>query len=711
MRILKRYLLPLLLLAAPSALAQSQPAQVTRVVVLPFDASASVSAYQIGLSTALVRALNEVPNIFAPAVGDAALVVQHATDAGADALQTVGSLFSADVIVSGSVSGSDQRVSAKLVLHRSSGDSTVTADAGTGSPAELARSAAAALVKALVPDVGAQTLSRVDDAAAQTPSLPSLGPVARAASRLPGVRAGDLATAAQLDGDSSWVQAEYARVLALGGDTTQGVKVAQQAVEAQPDDVEAQVVLGIVLSADGQQDAARAAFQKALDINPAQAVALTGIASVTADPAEAVADLEAAIDAYPRMVDAYIQLAALQNTPQKGLQALRRGEKALPESIPLRRAVLRRVLAAGDAKGALAYLQQAVQEPLAPTAGLYALARDLPPSVADGALALVREGEKAYPDDTSLKVAEADLLLRSGDYQGAQTILAPLHDSQASNAEIANLLAVAQARQGDVQGAQKTFESVMGTNDTARRALGKLYLAAGRAQSALDTLEPLVGQDSKDAQAITYYGIALSRIGKLDEAKTALKRALDLQPGLALADRAMSLIDQQANVTGGQTVTFNEKAGTAFQQGLYALEVQDYASAAEAFARSRAAGDTPLAAFYQGYALQLTGDARGALADYQVALKAFPDSDIVLNNVGYGHLQVGRYDLALDELGRAVDANPDNAQAHLNLGLTYYALGRYKDAVGAFDAAVAIDASLKDKIQQVYDAAQQKANP
>ena len=82
---------------------------------------------------------------------------------------------------------------------------------------------------------------------------------------------------------------------------------------------------------------------------------------------------------------------------------------------------------------------------------------------------------------------------------------------------------------------------------------------------------------------------------------------------------------------------------------------------------------------------------------------------MLLNNLGYAQLQVGRLDLALETLRRALEADPGNARAHLNLGLTYYGLSRFADAADAFDEALAIDPSLASVAGSVIDDARRRA--
>lgn len=692
---------------APLAMAQGPTVQ-ARVAVLPFDVDASVQAYQLGLPAALQHALNQLPGVYAPPVGDTALVANKAADAEQDALAVVGRLFDATAVVTGQVASGGGGVRATLAV--TVGGATTTVEAQGSDPAGLAQDVAVAVARLVRPNVTNAELDAVRAAARQTPSVPSLGPTGVAASGLPGARVADLATAAELDASSAWVHVQHARALALAGALTEAADAARVAIGLAPDDAEAQATAGVVFEAAGATDEAADAFARALSVNPAHAVALAGRAALAAaDDANASADLQAAIDAYPRFVDAYLRLADRQPDPQRALQTMRRAEAYAPESVLLRGSVMQRLIDAGDARGALAYLQQTLGEPLARSAAMYALARRLPSSVAAEGLRLVDAGQQLYPDSTELVVAEADLLLQSGRDDEAEALLGPLFTQNPSNVSVGNLLAVAQARRGDVDAARRTFESLRGEGADVDRALAELYLAAGRSAAALAVLEPLAAAAPDDAGVQALYGTALVRMGRLDEGAAALATALQLEPGQPLASRSLALLEQQRQLTGEADIVFGEEAGAAFQQGLYALDVEDYAAAAQAFARSREIEENPLAAFYHGYARQLLGETRAAVADYQTALESFPDSDIVLNNLGYAQLELGRFDLALDYLRRAVAANPENARAHLNLGLARFAIGRYDDAITSFEEAARLDPSLTGTTDQLIANARERA--
>lgn len=686
-------LLAVLALTQSTALAQNAAA-VTRVVILPFDTDAAVSPYQLGLPTALQHALNRLPGVYVPPVGDAALVANKAAAAQVDVPATVGRLFNANAVVTGRVGTGGGGVTATLNV--SVGGTVRALDVSGADPAALASAAAEAVARTIMPDISSSAVAQVVAAAGQTPSVPSLGPTGLASSGLPGARSSDLATAVELDPTSAWVKAEYARVLALEGDLEGAVSAAKSAGELAPEDAEVQAIAGIVFDAAEQPDLAAAAFAASLASNPAHAVALAGRADrAGAADADRSADLQAAINAYPRFIDAYLRLASLQTDSQRALQTLRRAESYAPESVLLRRAVMRRLIDAGAPGDALAYLQQAVTDPLARSAGLYALARLLPSAFAEQALALIADGKALYPDSADLVVAQADLLLQSGSAEQAEALLGPLYTQRPGDVAVGNLLAVAQARRGDLEGARRTFESLRGTGADVDRSLAELYLAAGRASGALELLEPLVSAAADDAELQALYGTALVRIGRLPEGRSALQRALELQPDQPLAKRSLELLTEQSQLTGGADVKFDEEAGVAFQQGLYALDVRDYAAAVSAFERSYSAQQTGLASFYLGYSKQFVGDTRGAIEAYEAALATYPDSDTVLNNMGYAQIELGRFDRALDYLRRAVAANPENAQAHLNLGIVYYAIQRYEDSIGSFSEAARLDPALK----------------
>ena len=712
------------LFALTGFLAGAQNAQtaqdVTRLVVLPFDAAGPAEAYRAGLATALQRGLNVVDGVYAPPVGDALLVFGRLSERDNISAEAVAEAFGATAVVSGRVTLSGSQAGVLLAFAGPAYPQVVerAVTASADDPAALVESVLNAVVDELGLRLGGGDRQELDAVAAQTPSLPSLGAVGQASLRLPALDPAALAAAASLDGGSSWALSERARALLLEGDQAGALTASQAAIDAAPQDVEALVTRGLILLATGDTAGARGAFEAARVLNPVHALALQGLGRTAATPDEARANYEAALNAYPRLVEAYLDLAALEEEdPRRALQTLRGAADRVPDSLGLKRAFMGLAIRQGDPAGALSYLRTELQDEAARSPSLYALAAGLPSEYGAQALDIVREGRTVYPDDATLALAEASLLSGSGDAAGAARVLQEAHSRDPQNAALANELAVTQARAGDLEGARATLEGVPGVSGGSNVALGvnlaRLYLQAGQAEGAINTLEPLLTRAPDDAEVYALYGTALGRAGRYDQALNALDRALSIEPENAQARSARSAVEQQRSLTGGERLAYSGDTAVAVNEGLSAVEAGDFAAAADAFGRARASlgegsGDGFLS-FYEAYSLQRTDRVREAIPLYEQALEDFADNDTVLNNLGYAYVQTGRFDRGLEYLTRAAEANPDNSQAQLNLGGVYYQLNRYAQAVETWERAVALDPDLAETLNPLLEDARERA--
>src|SRR5262249_58534275 len=71
-----------------------------------------------------------------------------------------------------------------------------------------------------------------------------------------------------------------------------------------------------------------------------------------------------------------------------------------------------------------------------------------------------------------------------------------------------------------------------------------------------------------------------------------------------------------------------------------------------------------------------------AIAHYQAALRARPDSVIVQNNLGAALQAAGDAEAAIDHYRRAVKLKPDYANARYNLGNALLSAGKIHEAGG-----------------------------
>jgi tetratricopeptide (TPR) repeat protein len=697
-----------------AALAQGA-APVTRLVVLPFDASRSVESLGLASAGAVQRALNQVDGVYVPPVGDPLLVLQRASQANLDPIAQVQRVFDPQAVILARIVGQHE-LEVELVVVVGDDDRSIQLTGSVDDLSGLWHRIAERVLAEVGVAVGPADQVELRQALADAPSLPVLGPLGIATARLPGARLDDLEMALSLESDHPWLLAETARVAVLQGQLERGLELAERAAAIAGGQAEVRAVEGVVRSAAGDAAGAETAFRAALAANPVHAVALAGLADVAAiteteGPAERVALLERAVTGSPRLVDAHLSLAALHTDPTRRLQTLRRAAERLPDSVVVQRALMADVLAAGDARGALTLLQQAARDPIGASATHYALAAELPTSVATEALAFVREGRERFPASTTLALAEADLLVATGDLSAAEGALRRVLTEVPDNRVAAEALATVLARSGRIDEARAVLLELDDPEGELELRLIELQLAAGRARAALAELEPRVTAGDRDPMVRTLYGIALGRVGRIDEAMTTLRAVIDEDPGAEVAVRALTVLEEQRRVAGDDALRLEGEAAVAFEQGLYALETGDFASAAASFAQARSLQEAGLLAFYEGFARQRQGDSRGAIAAYTAALEELGDNDVLLNNLGFAQLQVGRLDLALETLRASVTANPDNALAQLNLGLTYYGLGNFAAALERFEAAVDLAPELEETAAPFIDESRRRSAP
>jgi len=88
------------------------------------------------------------------------------------------------------------------------------------------------------------------------------------------------------------------------------------------------------------------------------------------------------------------------------------------------------------------------------------------------------------------------------------------------------------------------------------------------------------------------------------------------------------------------------------------------------------------------------GDAMAALGYYKRALELDPENADACNNLGIALRTIGRFAEAEVALRQAIRMRPDSASAHLNLGVVLRSVGRVDEALAAFRKTVEIDPAL-----------------
>ena len=126
----------------------------------------------------------------------------------------------------------------------------------------------------------------------------------------------------------------------------------------------------------------------------------------------------------------------------------------------------------------------------------------------------------------------------------------------------------------------------------------------------------------------------------------------------------------QAPATEQPRVTVDPVLQQRFEAGLEQLRGEDFEAAITTFREIiEQNDDLPGAHANLGIALVRSGDPEAGRAALERATELAPEQPVILNQLGVLHRRAGRFDEAADAYRRALAADPDYADAHVNLGM------------------------------------------
>ena len=264
--------------------------------------------------------------------------------------------------------------------------------------------------------------------------------------------------------------------------------------------------------------------------------------------------------------------------------------------------------------------------------------------------------------------AEAGLL-------GKRKAPAPAADTPQADTVVAKVrLALDESRYSD---AGRMLDEALAAGVTDPRLIllsGEVHLARGRDDSAIRSFSAAEAAPSLAAEAAAGRGIALSRLGRSDDALAALTKAVTADPTLWRAWNALGVeYDRRkdwAKAEAAYDAALKQPKATA-----QVLNNRGYSRLLQG--RSEEAASDFVAALRKDPALaQARTNLRLALAmrgeyDKASSVSASEDKAALLNNAGFVALMQGDLDVAEDLFAKAVAAKGEfYARAHENLEMT-----------------------------------------
>lgn len=196
----------------------------------------------------------------------------------------------------------------------------------------------------------------------------------------------------------------------------------------------------------------------------------------------------------------------------------------------------------------------------------------------------------------------------------------------------------------------------------ALHLLGEILLRRKEHAQALDLITRAVARLTNHPEAHNNLAAVLQALGRSDEAERAYRRAIELNPALAIAHSNLgALLLLQGR---------REEAETELQQALvHAPELAD-------------------AHLNLGNLRRQSGDHAGAEACYRRAIAAAPKHANAYANLGLAQAGQGKSDAALDSYLKAASLDPSLPEIQINIGKLYTGQGRHRDAEACYRRAI-----------------------
>ena len=430
-------------------------------------------------------------------------------------------------------------------------------------------------------------------------------------------------------------------------------------------------------------------------------------------PADALAVLEAESEQSPSS-RTLRQLAERYEQDSRWMDAAGAYEREIeqnPGRVSPRRRLATALLSAGETMRARDVLLEVVELEPTDVAGLYQLSDvELRLNNLDAAEAVAERLVAAGPNGVRGPVALAQVFERRREYRRVVETLEPAvgaaRESNLSPRQIGSLLVrigFAYRELGEFDQAIAAFEAAVELSPsdlTFELQLGQTLVMARRFPEALKVVRGTQERHPDNLSLSRLEAQALSGNGELDEAVSVLRSALETHPGEPFAYVALANVygeadqfDEAERILEAAGERFPGNESILYQLGAVSERQQQYADAERLF-RQVLAGDPQHAAAlnYLGYMLADRGvRLEESVALLQRAIAIDPHNGAFLDSLGWAYFKLNQFALAEPHLQQASDQLRSNSVVQDHLGDLMYELRRYREAIAAWERALAGD--------------------
>ncbi|MDM4765610.1 XrtA/PEP-CTERM system TPR-repeat protein PrsT [Pelomonas sp. SE-A7] len=464
------------------------------------------------------------------------------------------------------------------------------------------------------------------------------------------------------------------------------LKVADALVKAKPNNASALIVQGMARLAARDFNGAKASYEQAAKLDPKMVEPRLGLARVdiTSKAFDAAhKKLTALLKEYPRLVDALLEMAALEDARGKTDEVPKwlnsAVDAASQREVRPNFALVAWHLRSGDGASALQAAKQLLAKLPEDVEALqaYAAAQLATNDPLGARTTLTTASRRAGYEPVTL-VSIADAQLRANDLPGAAYSLEKALGAQPDDLPAMSLMTVVELRQGDSTKAEKRARQIIASHP--KLAIGHALLAdtavvRGQTQAAVEALRRAHELDKTTASFLRLFGLLVTQ----DDSK----------PAFALADGWI-------RAHPSDVVAIKAVADSQARAGNFAAARRGY----ESVVKQRP--DDVEALNNLANVLMRQGDP-GALALADRALALAPRQTSLIDTAGWANHLAGKRDRALQLLRDARLRDPNNPEIRYHLAAVLAQAGRKAEAKDEVEAAL----RLANASRQSFESANQ----
>jgi cellulose synthase operon protein C len=529
--------------------------------------------------------------------------------------------------------------------------------------------------------------------------------------------------ALQISPDLNSARHGLASVYLRMGQYTKVLQTLQPLLGSEGTDAEAQAMAGEATMRMGNMRASEAFFNRAAQLNPADArvgtvVALSRLSR--GDSSAGFSELQSLAANSPEVYpDQALVSTLLQRRDLDGaLKAATAMQKKQPESTAVLETLGRVHVERRDYPAARAAYELALKKDPGLFAVIGALAAvDLLENKPDAAQNRLQASVQADPRNVPALMSLAELRAgRGAESDEVRKLLAGAITAAPSDAAPRLQLIEFHLRNRQYPEALAAAQDAgiaLPNNVNVLDAAGRAQMEAGNVEQALNTFRKMAALDTKSPLPYTRLADIYRLSGKRSEAEAALKKALELEPGLQIAQAALAdLFFSSGRRAEALSYILNLKRERANEASPYLIE--------GAYHRRLRAADAAIAVYQAG--LEKTGDATIARELYNTLNAAGKEAEADRFGASWmkahagdvafelllssRNIRKGALEVAEAQLQRVVAQYPDNALALNNLAWTQASRGK-AGAAALAEKAVALapnNATMLDTLAFALDA-------